>query len=1000
MFSQNQTKKWFFGNGAGLNFSGATPTVITGGAITTSVGCASVADAAGNLLFYTDGVTVYNQTHSVMANGSGLLGNDAAQSAMILKKPGSSNLYYIFTVQGNYGSAGLNYSIVDMSLASGNGSVTIKNASLYAGACSEKLTATKHCNGTDYWLLAVCGGSLSSYSLTALGVSTVAVVTPSANINLATIGYGLKGCMKLSPNGRKLALCSYTIIPFSGGTSKAFLYDYDNITGLVSGGVMLLTGNSTPMANNTYYAYGVEFSPDGTKVYYANGGLIQHDLCAASPTAPIVIYSNNDGQTVNYSLKRSLQLAPNGKIYIANSDPSSTTSLFAPTNSLSVINNPNVAGSGSNFNPTGQSLGTYSCQWGLPNFPGSFFEQKPGASFSYTANAETSCLTASFSPSQICSASGYSIMGYQWNFGDPASASANTSFLSNPVHTYPAPGSYTAQLIRSFQCSNDTLYQVVTITSPTISILSPTAACGVNTASVFVSGGTGLYSYSWSPTTQTTSVASFTSAGIFTLYFTDNGGGCSASKTINIINTVLNPSVNTASLACFGNNNGSATVSVSGGSGSYTYTWNGVPQNTTAINGLSAGIFTVSAFDLINLCTINKTFTIAQPSPITSSLGVFGTACVGQSVSIWVNASGGTPPYSYAWSVPSPATNSISVIQNTSGTYNYSAVVVDSHSCMGMASVSVNYIPYPFVASYNSTVCASQSATLLTNGTLSYTWQPGGLNGNNIVVSPAATSIYTLSGDSLGCVSSATVMVTVNPTPTVSANSNYPLCVGQNLLLFAGSNGSSVMWTGPNGFFSGQLSPTISTVSLANAGNYTLAGTNAFGCSSSTILPITINANPSLSVNAKPLICLGESVTLTVSGANNYNWSTGGSGAVIVVTPSSNSNYTVTGTSLPSGCNADKVVTVKVSECLGMGELSNKLDLSVYPNPNNGEFTIESEKGLMLEMFNHLGVQVFAQRVDAGNQNIHLQNVSNGLYLLKANDGTQTRFLRLIINNQ
>ena len=102
-------------------------------------GNASISDATGALLFYTDGMTIWDQTHSVMANGSGLTGTNSAQSSIIVKKPASTNLYYVFTMQGGGGAAGLNYSIVDMNLAGGNGSVTVKNATLYAAPCEEKL---------------------------------------------------------------------------------------------------------------------------------------------------------------------------------------------------------------------------------------------------------------------------------------------------------------------------------------------------------------------------------------------------------------------------------------------------------------------------------------------------------------------------------------------------------------------------------------------------------------------------------------------------------------------------------------------------------------------------------------------------------------------------------------------------------------------------------------------------------------------------------------------
>src|SRR6188508_239275 len=86
--SQNQNSQWYFGNNAGINFMNSPPTSQTGSMIA-SEGCASVADAAGNLLFYTNGVTIYNQNHQVMANGTNLNGDiSSTQSAFIAKQPG------------------------------------------------------------------------------------------------------------------------------------------------------------------------------------------------------------------------------------------------------------------------------------------------------------------------------------------------------------------------------------------------------------------------------------------------------------------------------------------------------------------------------------------------------------------------------------------------------------------------------------------------------------------------------------------------------------------------------------------------------------------------------------------------------------------------------------------------------------------------------------------------------------------------------------------------
>ena len=98
VFAQNEGNIWYFGENAGLDFNSGVPVVLTDGQLVTQEGCASIADNNGDLLFYTDGMTVYNKQHTIMPNGYGLLGNNSStQSAIIVKQPGSASIYYIFT---------------------------------------------------------------------------------------------------------------------------------------------------------------------------------------------------------------------------------------------------------------------------------------------------------------------------------------------------------------------------------------------------------------------------------------------------------------------------------------------------------------------------------------------------------------------------------------------------------------------------------------------------------------------------------------------------------------------------------------------------------------------------------------------------------------------------------------------------------------------------------------------------------------------------------------
>ncbi|EAY28995.1 hypothetical protein [Microscilla marina] len=152
--AQKQGNIWYFGFGAGLDFNNTPPTALTDGKLITDEGCATICDNDGKLLFYTDGIKVWNRFHQEMPNGTGLFGDPSAtQSGVIVPYPGNSDLYYIFTVDNNLGQYGFAYSMVDMTKETGKGDVVVKNIPMFTPS-TEKITAVQHANGTDVWVIA------------------------------------------------------------------------------------------------------------------------------------------------------------------------------------------------------------------------------------------------------------------------------------------------------------------------------------------------------------------------------------------------------------------------------------------------------------------------------------------------------------------------------------------------------------------------------------------------------------------------------------------------------------------------------------------------------------------------------------------------------------------------------------------------------------------------------------------------------------------------------
>ncbi|HLG33322.1 MAG TPA: T9SS type A sorting domain-containing protein [Bacteroidia bacterium] len=325
-WAQHRVDKWYFGVLAGLDFTGGSPVAISPSAINTNEGCSSMSDSLGNLLFYSDGVTVWNRMHQVMPNGTGLTGGiSATQSALIVPLPGSSTVYFIFTVDEAGGANGFRYSEVDMTLDGGNGDVTANKNIFILDHVTEKLTAVQHNNGTDYWIAVHEWGSdaFYVYLLTSSGLQAAPVISHTGIIHDSTQIQNSYGQMKFSSCGNYIALAA-------GYLNTAELFNFNNSVGVVSNPVTIYFFD---------HVYGTEFSPDANRLYvstYAGGGSIeQFDLSSGIPATIIASQTNVALVTDVYAL----QTGPDGKIYVCKSFNSH----------LGVINIPNALAPSCNF---------------------------------------------------------------------------------------------------------------------------------------------------------------------------------------------------------------------------------------------------------------------------------------------------------------------------------------------------------------------------------------------------------------------------------------------------------------------------------------------------------------------------------------------------------------------------------------------------------------------------------------------------------------------------
>ncbi len=674
-FAQKEANYWFFGEYAGLDFSNGAPQAITNGALSTMEGCSSISSETGALQFYTDGIRVWNKNHVQMPNGFGLLGDPSStQSGIIVPKPGSTTLFYIFTVDesGNGGGQnGLNYTLVDMTLDAFKGDVVTseKNVLLTKPLC-EKVTAVGHENGTDIWVIACKWGTNSFYSylVTADGVTMDPVISSVGTVINGDI-QNAKGYLKVSPDGEK-------IVKANAGLRTVEIFDFDISTGLVSNVIVDNTPSTEP--------YGVEFSPNSSKLYICSWYtgdqvLYQYNLEAGTPQQII-----NSRTQVASGTEGALQLGPDNKIYVAQNQ-----STF-----LSVINDPNEQGNACSFQWAGVQLSGKRSRWGLPPFIHSFF------SFNAGFYNTTACFGT---PTQFYENSSQQPDSVLWNFGNPASGAANTSTEMDPVHLFTSPGFFAVKLKVWIQgIEAEVTHMVIVHDNPEINLPNDTSLCDGNYFTI----DPGVFqSYLWN-TGDTTQTITVNESGDYWVQVT-NEFSCGNSDTITV-EFYPNPVVeagNTQTILM-----GAFTTlegEISSGSGNYTVEWQ--PAAWLEENNiLTPQTLPLSSPTVFTLYAEDDRGCVAEPDEVLINIeGAYLSAypfaepteiCEGETTHISSNASGGGGEYSYLWTSDIPGFTSTEAefdIAPDKGTTKFYLTVSDqnNNSVSGETEVLVHPVP-------------------------------------------------------------------------------------------------------------------------------------------------------------------------------------------------------------------------------------------------------------------------------------------------------------------
>jgi gliding motility-associated-like protein len=448
-------------------------------------------------------------------------------------------------------------------------------------------------------------------------------------------------------------------------------------------------------------------------------------------------------------------------------------------------------------------------------------------------------------------------------------------------------------------------------TTPTLSLVGQTnVSCngGSNGSATVTAAPAGTYTYTWQSGNLNGAAQSGLSAGVYTVT-ASAGASCSSTMTVNITEPVVLSivPVQTASVACFGQSTGAASVTVNGGTTPYSINWSSGGTGVSVSN-LPIGTYTASVTDA-HSCAASGTVTINGANPIITQEMTNPALCGASNGSATVIANGGTPVLTYSWSTGATGQTLSGVAAGT-----YTCYVTDGNSCVKTAIVTI-----PSTGGPTATAIQTSSVTCagLTNGTASVSISGGTpsytVNWSNsttgMTTSGLGVGTYTaIVTDSNNCVSTATVTID-EPTPiAITFTDNSPsACTSSTGSVTANATGGTGVIT-----YSWSTGATGQTLGNVPAGSYTVTATDANNCTKqASVNIVTVNGPTLTPVATTTVTCHGGSngtASVSISGGTpsyTVNWSGGATGTT--ATGLSGGVYTVTVTDASSCVSIDTV---------------------------------------------------------------------------------------------
>ncbi len=923
---------WYFGEQAGIDFNEAPPVALTDENLMDSPeGCAAISDENGDLLFYTNGRTVWNRQHAIMLNGT-LIGGDSTsvQSSIIIPIPDNETLFYIVTTDQVYGDRSYNmrFSVVDMKQDFANGAVIIKDRPLFTNSV-EKLAATGVGGGLT-WLFGHEYGNNNyrAYPVSVNGIGNASITSVGKTLSFAEELNG-RGAMKVSPTGTLVG----SVIP--GTENFVELVNFNGGNGAFDSPLLIDLEEPAPSE-----AYGIEFASGGARLYISTTGgnakLLQYNLDSLlnatntySDDTVTQFIQDSKFELATGANYGSLQIGPDQVIYMAKDN----------SGNLGTVTNSNGDEIQANYNDQGFDLAGRTSRLGLPNFAQNILNPPQDPSIV----VDGGCLGQ---PTRFTATGTSDIDEFAWNFGDGAQALG-----PDTTHVYQQVGTFNVTLNITNRCGLDTTLVQTVIINPTPEqpiVPSAVAICDDNgvVLTAWPQDDPGL-TYTWS-TGETTREITVLTPSTITIFLT-NAAGC-RSDTLTTLVGDQRPIVDLGpdQIICAGEELDPLDAQNPGA----TYSWaiNGAGTgNTGRFQDIDTTVpgtyeYAVSIVDVNGCQTTNrKNFTILEaPQPTITPYNASGCAVSDGALVLSVP---GTGSYSYQIansdplfatifrSADGPFTDSIPNLAASSYRITVTNTLTGCTETFGAVGVNSNSPSFTLDSAVPNNGCTDGTITITTSAPGNYSYSvidfATGLNATTGLIAlsnttttasiPFSTYTVEVTNTADGCLQTFQgVLVEQAPNAEFNFDPIQTDCgLSGTIAVRPVTTGVKYTWTAPDGSV---LPDTTATATVSVSGIYTVTSSGPGLCEQTEQIQFFLSEDPQGSITVSGDPCEGE-LTLTAALTNGadpanyiFGWSNGSSIESTVVNQSG--SYAVTIRDRNSGCFVTIDTTVQVENVL------------------------------------------------------------------------------------